>query len=310
MMGSHVGGHAAIHGPLLMGIVYGLIHIISPDHLGTLMTLSSVTSPGRAFRVGAAWGLGHSFGMVFIAFVFLGLRSLVTVDMHKWEHYGNYFIGASMIAIALYFILSESSFLKEEADGSVTAKGCACHGSPDAEVPPERHFAHSSRGHYGASSDEALACQPCCPPGDDCCKESPAGSKLFGALADREAPGPKQTWWQRAWAERDLKGALLGVCQGMCCPLGMLGVGFLAGLDAGGVVAFLIVFIGVATFGTAVVAVVWAALTAYGLGAKVSSSAVYRGSCACTLALGLAWIVANFFGILGALDYTERLHAH
>mmetsp|Transcript_53866 Transcript_53866/g.166924 ORF Transcript_53866/g.166924 Transcript_53866/m.166924 type:complete len:325 (+) Transcript_53866:76-1050(+) len=310
-LGSHVGGHASFHGPLLMGVVYGLVHTISPDHLGTVMTLSSVTSPVRAFRVGASWGLGHSFGMVFLAAIFLCLRSLVTVDMDRWEHYGNYLIGVSMMAVAAYFISSESSFLKEEADGSVTATGCACHGMPDVEALATRPFARASHvcathgRHYGAASDVLMVCGPCTPP-----KEAPAGSMLSEASAEKEVPAETPSWCKRVWVERDLQGALLGICQGLCCPLGVLGLGFLANLDAFGTCAFLIVFMLVSSFGIAILAAAWAALTSYGLGAKVSPRVVYRGSCTLTFALGLAWVTANFFNGIGALDYTESLGAH
>ena len=46
-----------------MGGVMGLGHVLSPDHLSALATLSA-GGGAEAFRLGVRWGLGHSIGMV------------------------------------------------------------------------------------------------------------------------------------------------------------------------------------------------------------------------------------------------------
>ena len=46
-----------------MGGVMGLGHVLSPDHLSALATLSAGGGV-EAFRLGVRWGLGHSIGMV------------------------------------------------------------------------------------------------------------------------------------------------------------------------------------------------------------------------------------------------------
>merc|ERR1719343_713717 len=98
---------------LFSGLCFGVLHVIAPDRLGTIMTLSSATTKGNAFAVGAACGLGHSFGLVFVAVAFLSLRSAVTFNVEAWEYYGNYLSGASMILCALYFIMRETKFLEQ-----------------------------------------------------------------------------------------------------------------------------------------------------------------------------------------------------
>mmetsp|Transcript_98903 Transcript_98903/g.308191 ORF Transcript_98903/g.308191 Transcript_98903/m.308191 type:complete len:363 (-) Transcript_98903:129-1217(-) len=349
-------GHAPTdsHGALLLGLIYGFVHVIGPDHLGTLMTLSSVTSPTKAFRVGAAWGLGHSVGMVLVAAIFLLAHRLIAIDMDSWEHYGNYFIGASMMACALYFIAYESTFLKTQADGSVVPQACACHGpqrpadatpaaeedlelkgTPPPPPPPDVPSPPPSPGAYGTTDrgrrpgrfaargfQRGKDAEGCCLPCKDgtgacatkqaaCAQEAPAREEALERqplLTAEEATDPRQqSWWRRAWAERDAKGALLGVFQGLCCPLGMLGVSFLANLPGTGIAAFLVIFMFISAFGTASLAVAWATITAYGLGTRVSPQIVYRASCGFTLVLGLVWIVANHYGSLDKIDYAESL---
>jgi len=254
-----------------MGLLYGLVHIISPDHLGTLMTLSTVASNQSAFKAGAAWGLGHSVGMVMVAGICIMLHHFVKLDLELWEHFGNYFIGVSMVICSLYFILRESSFLKEEADGSFVAQPCFCHGPAAC--------------HDGDEKEVEAASPP---------SETDALLRLPRHRAE-ESQG-------RSWM-----GALLGLCQGICCPVSMVGVTFLAGLPARGIVAFLIVFITLSAFGTAALAMGWAFFTSKGLARNVSTRTLYRASCGFTLSLGVGWLVANSLGVISKLDYAEGL---
>lgn len=327
-------GSKAHHNAIFMGLIYGFVHVVGPDHLGTLMTLSSVTSRARAFKVGAAWGLGHSFGMVFIAAVFIGLRRLVRVNIEMWEYYGNYFIGASMMLCAIYFISYEGSFVKEQADGTFVAQPCACHGPALPASAPRRLPGERTKGtkfcsaYCSAPEDDGCGCHEVVanvipPPGTssdqgDCQhpedEEAGEDRPLINHEPKQEQEAEEEssagTWWERAWAERDTKGALLGVLQGVCCPLGMVGMTFLAGLQIPEMVGFLVTFMLVSAFGTATVAVLWAFLTEKGCGTGISPRAVYRASCCFTFFLGGAWIIANLCGALGWLDYTEHMHHH
>merc|ERR550532_2381514 len=104
------------------------------------MTLSTVTSSTRAFKVGACWGLGHSIGMTLVAVLFVVLHRVVHLSVDAWEYYGNYCVGGSMIICALYFIVREPMLLKKQADGTYTAQPCACHGPlPEPLGVPRAH---------------------------------------------------------------------------------------------------------------------------------------------------------------------------
>jgi len=252
------------------------------------------------------------------------MRGLIEINVNSWEHYGNYFIGASMMACALYFIYFESSFLKEQEDGSVVPQACACHGAPMVEPPEAQEDAplcYRCEEGYGTTSqvgrsrlsfgkEPSTFCPPCS--GGDATPGKAAeaqAAKGQPASAEQDISAVERPWWQRIWAERDAKGAVLGVFQGLCCPLGMLGVSFLANLPTAGIAGFLLVFMCISAFGTAFLAMAWAWLTAYGLGTKISPRVIYRASCGFTLALGVAWVVCNYAGVLGKLDYTESLES-
>ncbi|CAE8704468.1 unnamed protein product [Polarella glacialis] len=247
-------GH--INAGMLSGLMYGLLHVVGPDHLGTLMTLSTSVGPKKAFRVGAAWGLGHSSGMVSVAAVLLGARRFVSQQtLDSWEHYGNYIIGLSMVLCASYFMAFESSFLSQRADGTYVAKSCPCHGHPLPGVPEVPSTHTTSRG------------KACCS-GFGCETRCGSGSKVLGRRGwkmahyahygvpgvplpgDAEVPedeveteplmpkhGTNQGFGDTAqdrlpaavrstflsWDRTDLKGALLGMVQGVCCPMALIG---------------------------------------------------------------------------------------
>lgn len=303
---------------LASGLLYGLIHVVGPDHLGTLMTLSGSTTRRNAFTVGAFWGLGHSFGMVFIACVVLSLDEVVTFDMEAWEYYGNYFIGSSMILCAMYFILRESTFLTQQEDGTYVAQPCACHGIPAPppqmpSMPPMPPMIPTPRSSRSARPKKIKFCHDF---HDDCDCDgaeefTPLMSDCRRSLEEARPQkdfSEKLPWWQHALAGRDARGALIGIFQGACCPLGMIGISFLATLPVSGIVTFLLTFMTVSAFGTATLAVCWAWVTSNGLCGGLSPKIAYRMSCCFTLGLGILWVIANYYGVLEKLNYAEAAH--
>lgn len=317
------------------GIIFGFVHVIGPDHLGTLMTLSTVMSEWKAFRVGAAWGLGHSGGMIAVALLFVGLQRLLpTISVQSWEYWGNHIVGASMIACGLYFLAFESSFLEKAADGSYSPASCACHGSPS---PTMLHRTSRSRrvqlgtagwrmeGGFGSpspspsptSSSEWMEEENVEMKYPEIEEEIPlliatACHKLQTAASAQRGTSALPFFERyeepsQSSMARDLRGAALGLLQGLCCPMGTVGVTYLANLSLGVIGAFLITFIAVSSLGMGLLALGWGFFTRAGIGSHVKHNLVYRGSCAFTVALGVLWMLLNFCGALRALDYTESL---
>ena len=50
----------------LIGTGMGVAHVLSPDHLSALATLSA-NGGYAAFKLGVRWGIGHSTGMLGMA---------------------------------------------------------------------------------------------------------------------------------------------------------------------------------------------------------------------------------------------------
>lgn len=97
-----------------MGGVMGLGHVLSPDHLSALATLSAGGGV-EAFRLGVRWGLGHSIGMVGAACILLSVTWSVahtaraTSGKDAAEHlagsiaeFSEGMVGVVMVAVGLY----------------------------------------------------------------------------------------------------------------------------------------------------------------------------------------------------------------
>lgn len=299
----------SIYNAATSGVLCGCIHVVGPDHLGTLMTLSTLLQPFRAFKVGAAWGLGHSTGMVIISALFLSVHGLFhnQILVQDWEYYGNYVIGVSMVLCGLYFMISEQSFLEEQPDGTFKTKNCSCrsrscsYNGSNKYVRKSRNTAPPRIGKKGAkfisapledAEIEASESQPLLEDADDESEAEESGKIVKPFRPSRGV---------------DLQGLLLGVLQGLCCPMGLVGMTFLVNLSMSGILAFLVTFIFVSVLGTGSVAAFWAYLSSIGFG-KISPKTVYHASCAFTLLLGVTWIISNYCGLLELLDYTESSH--
>jgi len=107
----------------------------------------------------------------------------------------------------------------------------------------------------------------------------------------------------------DIGSVLLGIFQGLCCPMGLVGISFVANLHSAGIAVFVVTFLLVSALGTGCFASTWATLMHSQMVSKSSSRTAYRASCLFTLGLGATWIVANYFGVLDKLNYAEHHHS-
>lgn len=283
-------GHASA---VLLGLMYGVLHVVGPDHLGTIMSLSAAATPKRAFRVGALWSLGHTLGMAIAAALIIAAQRYFSVDIKAWESFGDYAIGTFMVFVGVCLFALEDSYISKSADGSTSLKACDCHGhvatDPEAQpsVPEVTTSGRSPKktrfaAEYGGCSDSKCLDEACAQP-----KES---------LVTEESQG----MWQ------SLSSTLLGVAQGVCCPMGLVGLVILTSLSALSMALFFLVFLTVSTVGTGAMSLAWARVVVSG-GSGYSTHALYRASCGITVLMGIAWIVANYCGVLDKLNYAENM---
>lgn len=263
----------------------GALIPIEPDHLCSLITLNaSVREPWVAFAGGAKWGIGHSIGMVAFCLIFLPLQSLI--HMSVWEHYGNYVAGMLLVGIGIYFFANESEYLEITDDGSWVPKEVAC-GCCNG------HTAHN----HGRPADEAGSTW------DPESEEAP----LLKSGAKTSHPAETSQFVSLG----DLKGALIGLVQGLCCPSCIAGMAFVgqmgaqhpSGLD---IACFFTMFLlsliicsGLVSFGVVVVGRICSSRSTF------STKTVFRFACFLSIALGVTWMLLNACGRLHVIQYTE-----
>jgi len=319
------GVHSAAHSnAVITGLIYGLISTIGPDHLGTLITLSAATGPLRAFRVGGAWGLGHSVGMVAVAAIFLSVHGIIHIPVAKWVYYGNYLIGASLMLCAMYFMIEESKFVKQRPDGTFAAFPCCCSDGCTPNIQrPQRHFKQDKQGNKSSKFCDTFGCDEngnCATFG---CIEKGEKTPLLQPLAHPSPPAPPPPpdpgseqpsaepalRSQETSPDMNWKGAVLGIFQGVCCPVGIVGLSFMVNLAPGELVCFIIVFLLTSAFGTAFLSMLWSYFTNSSDNANccLPARTMYRASCGLTLVLGIVWMVGNYLGFLDRLDYAEQI---
>lgn len=269
--------------PLVLGVLLGLL-IIGPDHVGTLMALSTLASGYDSFKRGFCWGVGHSIGVVSLCPIFLALQHVTShaVSHEAWRHYGDIFIGTSLIALGIYFIYYKDTYLQKNADGTYIAKGCECHGiSPSPGTTADSMPAGSA------------VCMPCSP-------SATAPSQQTPSRSDTIRSNSIYVW-------NLVRNSLMGVLQGLCCPVGMTaGTGIISRVTATAstpmLAAFVFEFALASGVCAGIIALGWGMLTMTGSRSYISGRILYLATCTMLSLLGIVWLVAEHFGVLDRID--------
>lgn len=337
---------------LVSGLAYGLLHIIGPDHLGTLISLAAAAEPRKAFFVGAAWGLGHAAGMASLAGMIVVLQKAARIDIEAWDHVGDYVIGTSMVLCGLYFVLREDRYLQESQNGTVSLRGCSCHSHlpiPHPTIDSPSLGQRTSKHRFRPCSPYGFGGARRAPNDEDCredCRSGSSGSAGEGAAVETSKspdeglpltpqpsaerytlPSPfedkgeaeatitistdmpsEDKYEVRSSIGANMTSALIGIFQGLCCPVGMVGMALMANLQASEIALFIVTFLLVSVTGTGIVSCGWSFCMRTSMLPASSTRMLYRGSCCFTFVLGVAWIVANYFDLLDKLNYAEHSH--
>lgn len=87
---------------IYIGFSLGMLHVLTPDHLAALSSLS-VGSSFKAFMLGVRWGLGHSTGLLACFCIFIILKG--DLDLRYYGRYCDALVGFFMMVIGSYGVL-------------------------------------------------------------------------------------------------------------------------------------------------------------------------------------------------------------
>jgi hypothetical protein len=86
--------------PFFAGLAAGLLHVFSgPDHLAAIAPLAAEQKRGQ-WRTGLQWGVGHTIGVLLIAWLLLLIRDRLPFE--AISGYSERLVGFSLIAIGLW----------------------------------------------------------------------------------------------------------------------------------------------------------------------------------------------------------------
>ncbi|MCF8366427.1 MAG: sulfite exporter TauE/SafE family protein [Bacteroidales bacterium] len=87
---------------LFTGIIAAVAHVLSgPDHLAAVTPLA-IESKNRSWRIGLAWGIGHTLGILIIGLLFLLFRDFIPVE--KISEHSEQLVGLMLILIGVWAI--------------------------------------------------------------------------------------------------------------------------------------------------------------------------------------------------------------
>ena len=87
---------------ILTGVLAGFVHVISgADHL-IAMAPSAINSPKKALKNGLSWGLGHSSGVLLLAFFAIFIKDIT--PLNKFSNIAEFFVGISLLIVGVIAI--------------------------------------------------------------------------------------------------------------------------------------------------------------------------------------------------------------
>jgi len=306
--------------PVALAVLLGLL-LIGPDQLGSLVTLCALTPGVTSFKVGFSWGLGHSIGMLAICPVFFHLREVSAHNLNnllaKWEYCGNYFVGISMVVLAVDCLVYESWYRKqiEEIVGELKNSACCCQRR-------QRRLKYSAPATQFDVAEDS--------------EEEPVGETQFPVQSIKQletdlirnfgSQDVQQAVEKTAQSDkmevslfcpsllskhRHYQAAVVGILQGICCPMAITGILLMNRTSMGSSILtrsiFASAFVLVSSIGAGVMALGWGELSTWMASSHFAlPRTVHRLSCVVTFLLGLCSIVVNASGAPHSIDWESK----
>ena len=87
---------------ILTGIVAGFVHVVSgADHL-IAMAPAAINNPQKALKNSFSWGLGHSSGVLFLAFLAIFIKDIT--PLNKFSSIAEFLVGISLLVVGVFAI--------------------------------------------------------------------------------------------------------------------------------------------------------------------------------------------------------------
>ena len=87
---------------IFTGIVAGFVHVVSgADHL-IAMAPAAINNPQRALKNSFSWGLGHSSGVLLLAFLAIFIKDITSLS--KFSNIAEFLVGISLLFVGVFAI--------------------------------------------------------------------------------------------------------------------------------------------------------------------------------------------------------------
>jgi len=87
---------------ILTGIVAGFVHVVSGvDHL-IAMAPAAINNPQKALKNSFLWGLGHSSGVLLLAFLAIFIKDIT--PLNKFSSIAEFLVGISLLIVGVFAI--------------------------------------------------------------------------------------------------------------------------------------------------------------------------------------------------------------
>ena len=87
---------------ILTGIVAGFVHVVSgADHL-IAMAPAAINNPQKALKNSFSWGLGHSSGVLLLAFLAIFIKDIT--PLNKFSSIAEFLVGISLLIVGVFAI--------------------------------------------------------------------------------------------------------------------------------------------------------------------------------------------------------------
>jgi len=124
---------------ILTGVVAGFVHVVSgADHL-IAMAPAAINNPQKALKNSFSWGLGHSSGILLLAFLAIFIKDIT--PLNKFSSIAEFLVGISLLIVGVFAI--KNSFQLSIHSHSHKHENGIAHSHFHFHIKEQKHNKHS-----------------------------------------------------------------------------------------------------------------------------------------------------------------------